>query len=68
MVEDCTAMRYLDGLPIVKIKSWGLVNSLDWIQQKYYETISRFKDESCLDKAKLSYWKKEIRTTLNEVS
>ena len=68
IVEDGPTMRYLDGLPIVKIRSWGVVNSFDWIQQKYHETMSRFKGESCLDKAKLSYWKKEIRTAFNEVS
>jgi len=68
IVEDCPAMRYLDGLPIVKIKSWGVVNSIDWLQQKYYEIMSRFKNGLVLDKAKLSYWNNQIRGALDEVS
>ena len=61
-------MRYLDGLPIVKIRSWGVVNSIDWLQQKYYEIMSRFKNGLALDKAKLSYWNNQIRGALDEVS
>ena len=40
IVEDGPTMKYLDGLPIVKIKSWGVINSLDWLQKKYDEVLS----------------------------
>ena len=56
-------MRYLDGLPIVKIRSWGVVNSLDWLQRKYDETLSL---PINLDKAKLSYWTKMIKGAFYE--
>ena len=63
IVEDGPAMRYLDGLPIVKIRSWGVVNSLDWLQRNYDETLSL---PINLDKAKLSYWTKMIKGAFYE--
>jgi hypothetical protein len=67
IVEDSPTMRYLDGLPILKIRSWGVVNSLDWLQRKYDEISSRLPPVApTLDKAKLSYWTKIIRGAFHE--
>ena len=67
IVEDGPTMRYLDGLPILKIRSWGVVNSLDWLQRKYDEIMSRVPPMApTLDKAKLSYWTKMIKGAFYE--
>ena len=63
IVEDSPAMRYFEGLPIVKIDNWGVINSLDWLQRQYDEIMSRSHN---LDKVKLSFWKSQIRETFNE--
>tara|TARA_R110000824_G_scaffold77249_1_gene195435 strand:+ start:6766 stop:7728 length:963 start_codon:yes stop_codon:yes gene_type:complete len=67
IMEKSPVSKYFSGLPIITIDHWGQIDSLDTIKSMY-EHIDNNPSHNFLEKVKLSFWKSQIRESLNEVS